>query len=404
MNSKLVAIALFLLTGATVLFYPRAQGIDVDPRHGNPPPPLVPPVVSGVTKHKVDVVFVLDTTGSMAGLIEAAKEKIFSIAGSMASGQPAPEIRMGLVAYRDRGDQYVTKVIDLSSDLDSVYAQLLDFRAEGGGDTPESVNRALYDAVHSVSWSQDPKSYKVIFLVGDASPHMDYQDDVKYPTTIAAAKQKGIVINTVQCGNDGDTHTRWLEIASLAGGNHFQVGQSGDAVAIATPFDAELATLSRSLDETRVYYGTAEEMVRHNAKVAATAKLHDLGSVASRARRADFNASASGATNAFGEGDLVADVAAGRADAAAVAPASLPAPMQAMTPQERKSYVAEKAGKREELSKQIADLTAQREAYLVEQVKAKGGAKDSFDDQVFATLKEQAAKSGLQYEAAAPKY
>jgi len=399
MNSKLIAVALFLVTAATVFFYPRAQGVGV------PPVNVTPNVVKPIAKPKVDVVFVLDTTGSMSGLIQAAKEKIFSVAGSMASAQPAPEIRIGLVAYRDRGDQYVTKVVDLSSDVDSVYAQLLDFTADGGGDGPESVNQALYDAVHAVSWSQDPNSYKVIFLVGDASPHMDYQDDVKYPATIAAAKQKGIVVNTVQCGDDTDTQQRWLEVASLAGGEYFRVGQSGDAVAIATPFDADIASLSRSLDDTRVYYGTKDEMVRHEAKVAATAKLHATASEASRARRAGFNASASGAANAFGEGELVADVAAGRIDAAKVPPASLPAPMQEMSAEERVAYVTEQADKRQKLSKQIGDLAAKRDAYLVDHVKAKGGAKDSFDDRVYAAVKEQAGKAGIEYDAAAaPKY
>jgi hypothetical protein len=83
----------------------------------------------------------------MGGLIQAAKEKIWSIASTMAAAQPAPQIRMGLVAYRDRGDDYVTRVVDLTADLDSVYAALMQFEAGGGGDGPESVNQALADAL-----------------------------------------------------------------------------------------------------------------------------------------------------------------------------------------------------------------------------------------------------------------
>ena len=142
------------------------------------------------TRSRIDVVFVLDTTGSMGGLIQAAREKIWSIATTLASAQSAPEIRMGLVAYRDRGDAYVTRVVDLSSDLDSMYATLMDFQAEGGGDGPESVNQALHDAVHKVSWNQQDGTYKVVFLVGDAPPHMDYPNDVKYPVTLRLPRQK----------------------------------------------------------------------------------------------------------------------------------------------------------------------------------------------------------------------
>src|SRR5947208_394543 len=106
-------------------------------------------------KPRIEVCFVLDTTGSMSGLIEGAKQKIWSIANEMISAKPTPEIRLGLVGYRDRGDEYITKVFDLTNDIDAIYGQLQTFRAAGGGDTPESVNEALQDAVQKMSWSQD---------------------------------------------------------------------------------------------------------------------------------------------------------------------------------------------------------------------------------------------------------
>ena len=174
MNIKILGIALFGLTLGAVVYYPQlmAKTTPIDP-------PIIPHITASQNP-KIDVVFVLDTTGSMSGLIQTAKEKIWSIATTMASAQQTPEIRIGLVAYRDRGDAYVTKVVDLSDDLDSVYATLMDFQADGGGDGPESVNKALYDAVHNISWSQEDQAYQVIFLVGDAPPHMDY-NEVRYP-------------------------------------------------------------------------------------------------------------------------------------------------------------------------------------------------------------------------------
>ena len=168
MKSRILSIALFALTLGTVIYYPLLKARNIDP---NPVP--IAHTIAPAENPKVDVVFVLDTTGSMGGLIQTAKDKIWSIATTMASAQPTPEIRIGLVAYRDRGDQYVTRVVDLSDDLDSVYATLMDFQAAGGGDTPESVNQALFDAVHNISWSQDSQAYQVVFLVGDAPPHMD---------------------------------------------------------------------------------------------------------------------------------------------------------------------------------------------------------------------------------------
>src|SRR4051812_306850 len=130
---------------------------------------------------KVEVVFCLDTTGSMTGLIDGAKAKIWAICNQIAGGKPTPDLKVGLVAYRDKGDAYVTKVFDLTDDLDSVHANLKTFVADGGGDFPEHVNQALFDSVNKVKWSKDSKTLRIIFLVGDAPPHMDYPEDVKYP-------------------------------------------------------------------------------------------------------------------------------------------------------------------------------------------------------------------------------
>src|SRR5262245_4872243 len=71
-----------------------------------------------VARPEVEVVFCLDTTGSMSGLIDAAKQKIWAISNQIASGNPTPRVKIGLVAYRDRGDAYVTKITDLTDDLD----------------------------------------------------------------------------------------------------------------------------------------------------------------------------------------------------------------------------------------------------------------------------------------------
>ena len=224
----------------------------------------------------------------------------------MAAADPAPEIRMGLVAYRDRGDTYVTRVVDLSSDLDTVYATLMDFRAGGGGDGPESVNQALHDAVAQISWSQDPNTYKVVFLVGDAPPHMDYQDDVKYPVSLRLAQDKGIVVNTIQCGHNGRAQENFRRIAGLGGGSYFHVGQAGDAVAIATPFDAELAELSKALDDTRLYYGSADEKKKQRAKVAATEpgrRRHQAWRRSVRNRPRPFAGTAAGTAGGRAGGD-----------------------------------------------------------------------------------------------------
>ncbi len=391
MKTKLLGIALFTLTLAAVVYYPQlmANNIKVDP-----------PINNHITVEgnpKIDVVFVLDTTGSMGGLIQTAKEKIWSIATTMASAQHTPEIRIGLVAYRDRGDAYVTKIVDLSSDLDSVYAALMDFEANGGGDTPESVNKALYDAVHNMSWSQEDQTYQVIFLVGDAPPHMDY-NEVRFPEIVASAIEKGIVINTIQCGEIPMTVGPWTQIASLSHGNFFQVDQAGGAVAFTTPYDEEIATLSARLDDTRLYFGTAEEKEAMRGKVAATDKMHEGASFASRARRGVFNAMAGGRENFLGHNELVAAVSSGTVKLDELDEDVLPAALKPMAPVEQEAYVAELAEKRADLQRQIEEIVVNRSSYLKKKVEEAGGLKDSLDQKIYDAVREQAAAAGLEYE------
>jgi len=405
MKSKVIAAALLTVTTAAVVLYPATQTIGAITLPAIDPPKIKAPVIPNPDQQaRVEVVFVLDTTGSMSGLIRAAKEKIWSIASTMAQAENAPEIKMGLVAYRDRGDTYVTRVTDLSADLDSMYATLMDYQAGGGGDTPESVNQALYDAVHKMSWSKDQGVYKVVFLVGDAPAHMDYQDDVKYPITMKVAQDRGIVVNTIQSGSHHTTRAGWQRIASLGHGRYFHVNQSGDAVAIATPFDEKLAKLSAELDDTRLYYGDKDEKKRQQAKVKASKKLHARASVESRARRATFNASKSGRKNRLGENELVDAISSGRIGFGEIDKDHLPAAMQAMAPAEQKAVIRQKAEKRQRLEGEVKKLVKARSDYMKKKIEESGGASDSLDEKIYSAVREQAEKTGIRYKSDSAEY
>jgi Mg-chelatase subunit ChlD len=390
MNSKILGSALFAITLGAVVYYPSLMAGNIDTRQSTD--------LQVVQQHpRVDVVFVLDTTGSMSGLIQTAKDKIWSIASTMSSAQPTPDIRIGLVAYRDRGDAYETRVIDLSDDLDSVYAALMDFQADGGGDGPESVNKALYDAVHEMSWSQGEQVYQAIFLVGDAPPHMDY-NEVKYPEIIADARSRGIFFNTIQCGDMPSTIDPWTQIASLGQGSFFQVEQAGGAVAFASPYDAEIAELSARLDATRLYYGNREEKEKMARKTTATDKLHASASIESRARRGVFNSAVAGRANALGENELVDAISSGALELDDIEAEALPEALKPMAPAEQKVYLAGLAEERLDMNRQIRALAQERDDYLAKKVEAAGGKKDSLDQKLYEAVKQQASVAGLEYE------
>ena len=102
----------------------------------------------------------------------------------------------------------MTKTFDLTTDVQDLYASLLQFRAAGGGDWPESVNEALHAGVTKLSWTQGRNICRIIFLVGDAPPHMDYRQDVKYPDILRMARDRHIIVNAVQAGNAQETGAR----------------------------------------------------------------------------------------------------------------------------------------------------------------------------------------------------
>jgi Mg-chelatase subunit ChlD len=403
MKHNLLGLGLAALTIGAVALYPDLHNAAVALPTQVVAKPTPPPV--NQQRPRVDLVFVLDTTGSMGGFIDAAKDKIWSIATTMARAQPAPEIRVGLVAYRDRGDEYVTRVFDLTTDLDSMYAHLMDFKADGGGDTPEAVNQGLQDAVERISWSPQASTYKVVFLVGDAPPHMDYQDDKKYPGTLALAKQRGIVVNTIQCGSDGETEQPWRTIASLGAGDFLHVEQNGSAVAISTPFDDKLARLSAALDDTRLYYGNKMEQAAKRAKTAATSKMEEKATPAIKARRATFNAMESGAANLLGDKELVSEVASGRVRLEDIRKDELPAALQTMAPAAQADFLRDNAIKRDALKKELGEAAEKRNAYLRQKVAEAGGAKDSLDAKLFGTLREQAKRvGGMELDKDGPAY
>jgi hypothetical protein len=344
------------------------------------------PVQEGVHP-RVEVVFVLDTTGSMGGLIQGAKEKIWSIAKHIASAKPTPEVTIGLVAYRDVGDAYVTKKYALSADMDSVYEHLMGFRAEGGGDTPEHVSKGLYDAVYNMQWSEG--AMKMIFLVGDAPPHVDYHDGFDYAKILKEASRREIRVHSVRCGNDPETARYWTEIAKLGHGTFATIAGDGGVAVAATPMDGELADLGRKLNDTEILYGD-DDTRAHAEHKAATAAAAPAPAAADRG--AYF--ATSGAK--LDEADVLDKASAGNgAGVGALEPAKLPAPMRAMSIEERKAYVLKKKGEREKVMKEMNEVSTRRDAYLKQ--RAKDGKEAGFDDVVTKAISDQGKDFGLAY-------
>lgn len=347
-----------------------------------------------IARPRMEVVFVLDTTGSMSGMIAGAKQKVWAIANKLKSARPTPEIRFGLVGYRDRGDAYITKVFGLTTNLDDVYTNLYAFEAQGGGDEPESVNEALHKAVRDLQWSTDPQVLRVIFLVGDAQPHMDYQDDVKYAETCRLANQKGILVNTLQCGHLNGTEPVWRQIASLTNGTYAAILQDGGSIKIETPYDQEIIRLNLQLDSTIILYGSKAEQA---SAAANKSVLASLSSEAMADRSSYLGKSEFGSVLA-GRGDLVAELMNNRQQFDTLDVKQLDPKLQALPAAARNELISKKVEERRVLQAELSELVAKRDADVAEKLKTLGGKEGVLELNAFEVLESQAKDKGYRFE------
>ncbi|HMC63494.1 MAG TPA: vWA domain-containing protein [Gemmataceae bacterium] len=340
----------------------------------------------------IDVVVCLDTSNSMDGLIGSAKMKLWDIVNDLAKIKPTPNLRVALYSYGNDGYDakigWVRKEVDLTTDLDAIYQKLTGLTTNGG---TEYVARVCRDAIVQQKWSEDKQALKLIFVCGNEPASQD--PEVKLKAVAESATGKGIIINPIYCGgvNDSDAQD-WKQFAAFSGGRFASIDQNRGTVAIATPMDKELASLSEKISTTYLCYG---EMGREKAanQVAQDANAKQLSLAAAATR----GTSKGGGLYRNSEWDLVDRCKEDpKFDVRKVADKDLPENMRKMKPDERVAYVKKKAAEREDIKKKIAELSKKREAYVKEQMKKNPSKADkAFDAALRATLREQAQTKGI---------
>lgn len=188
---------------------------------------LALPMQRGAIAPKVDICFALDVTGSMGDELGQIQKTIRDLSARIKGLQGAPAVRFGLVAFRDRGSAFVTKPYDFTDNLDVFQARLDGLAASEGGDYPEAVNEALTSATHGLSWATD-ESLRLMFVIGDAPPHLDYDQDIPYSTTMFQAAGKGIKIFPLAAsGLDSQGEYVFRQLAQVTNGKFLFITYGG---------------------------------------------------------------------------------------------------------------------------------------------------------------------------------
>jgi Mg-chelatase subunit ChlD len=169
---------------------------------------------------RLDLVFVIDATGSMADEIAKLKTSLHQIATDVARLPARPDVCFAYVAYRDRGDEYVWRAQDFTNDLNFFQRSLADLQAGGGGDYPEAMSEALHESVHNLSWrgGRDLSVQRMAILLADAPPQLG-SDRPNYAQATQAALGKGIKFYSVAAsGLDKQGEFIQRQIAQYTGG------------------------------------------------------------------------------------------------------------------------------------------------------------------------------------------
>lgn len=344
-------------------------------------------------KH-IDLVICLDTSGSMRGLIESAKQKLWAVVNELATAKPRPDLRVALYHYGNSGLKaetgWVQQLCPLTDDLDSVYAKLFPLRTNGGN---EYVARVVKAAVDELDWNKDKSTLRMIFVAGNEAATQDKKYGLQ--DTCKAAASRGIIVNTIFCGDmTTGQKTGWQDAAVWADGQYSAIDQNHGTVVVTTQYDKKLAELGAELNKTYVAYG------KGGAAGAALQTAMDSSASKVNAPAAAERAVAKSTGLYRNTGwDLVDAAKEGKVEVDKVAKEDLPENMQKMTPEQRKQYVAEQAKKRAEVQVQINELSAKRDAEVKQKMAEQGlDESKSMDTALRATVRSQAEKKDFKFE------
>ena len=167
----------------------------------------------------VDMLFLLDVTGSMGDEINQLKTTIADVSSRLEQLPQHPDIRFGMTLFRDQGDTFVTSTFDLTGDLAAFQAALNDVVAGGAGDAPEAVDEGFAAALKDPTWRDPATTVQMMLLVGDAAPHIERQLPQAYPQSIHVAAERGITVNIVAASaTDDPAEHAFRAIAEGTGG------------------------------------------------------------------------------------------------------------------------------------------------------------------------------------------
>lgn len=345
----------------------------------------------------VQMAILLDTSGSMNGLIDQARRQLWRIVGEFATakrGGKVPVLEVALYHYGSPSlgaqNQYIRQVLPLTTDLDKVSEELFKLRISGGD---EYCGAAIKKAVGDLRWSSRKGDLKMIFIAGNEE---FTQGPVNYRDACKLAIERGITVNTIHCGSVEDgVNGKWKDGADLADGKYLVINQDERVVHIPAPQDKDLAKLGDDLNKTYVAFG------RHGAEGAARQQAQDkaAGGLSAEAL-SQRNFAKANAQYSAGSWCLVDALKEGKVKLEDLKDEELPEELRKMTKEQRVAFIEGKKKEREGIQAAIKKLSGERDVYVAEELKKRtaAGKGSTLDTAVIQAVREQAAKQQFTFD------
>lgn len=345
---------------------------------------VVDPVVKPAPQPLVQIALLLDTSGSMDGLIDQARNQLWTLVnelGTARKGGVAPRLELAVYEYgKSTVPGEIRQVTPFTTDLDNVSAALFGLTTNGGN---ENCGEVIARSVQELEWSSNPDVLKLVYIAGNES---FMQGPVPPAQAIAQAREKGISVNVIHCGG---VDASWQQGAMLAGTQFMSIDHNQRVVVHAAPQDAELARLNQQLNDTYVPFGAGGSVGRAN-QAAQDKNAHGV-SASTLATRAMSKASKLYDASKW---DLVDAVEKKKVDLSKAEKEALPEELRELDEAGRKQWVAQKKAQREEIKTRIAQLGAERQKHVEAAAPA---AAPSLDSAMLDSVRAQSMQKGFEF-------
>lgn len=398
MKNKTILLGLLALASISVFaftFPTLSVSVQGHPRiyeHNVTPTPVVTQQDNTNVANKIQIALILDTSGSMSGLIDQAKTQLWNIINELSKAHKdstQADISIALYEYGNDGlslyNGYVKQVLPFTNDLDDISEKLFALTTNGGS---EYCGRVIKTSLQELNWD-DGNAMKLIYIAGNEPFN---QGSVSPKTACELASQKQVSVYPIFCGNEQEgINTGWTECAQLTAGMYMNIDSDIKTIAVATPYDDEISELNDQLNNTYIHYGQQgksfkNKQLKQDANQEGYSKANAVSRTISKSSKIYSNS----------HWDLLDAYESDSTIILSLDKNTLPDSLQVLEQKEIEAVVKKKAEERAAIQHKIAENAVKREKYISQNQGTPST--ETLGDRMIKTIQVEAEKNGFVFE------